>query len=241
MQIGKKKRVTDFSKYRTMIYGVPGAGKTTLASKFPDAFFIPTEAGLNYLEVDCLMDDDGNPMVCKTWDEFTKAILLTKSIAESGEYKTVIIDTIDNAFELARQKVFKDKNWESESDGQYGAGWSIVADEFKKWIRYLLSLNIGVVIISHYVVEEKEENGIKRLYTNCSLNKRVRKDVVAPLDFAFYCHLDNDLKRIMTVKETPNIFAKDRTGKLGDQLPMDYKVLEQKLNEALKQQQKENK
>jgi hypothetical protein len=37
---------------RVVIYGVPGIGKTTLASKMPAPIFLPVEDGLGQLEVD---------------------------------------------------------------------------------------------------------------------------------------------------------------------------------------------
>jgi GTPase SAR1 family protein len=46
-----KPKVMDFREYKFLIYGDPGSGKSTFASKFPDAIFIPTEPGLNFLEV----------------------------------------------------------------------------------------------------------------------------------------------------------------------------------------------
>ncbi|MCC7083536.1 MAG: AAA family ATPase, partial [Pirellulales bacterium] len=71
---------------RLVLYGTEGIGKSTFAASAPAPIFIQTEDGL--AEIDC----DKFP-VAQTLDEVVAA--LTALHAESHEYQTVVIDSLD--------------------------------------------------------------------------------------------------------------------------------------------------
>jgi hypothetical protein len=218
-----KPRCTDLSKYKFLIYGDPGSGKSTLASKFPDAIFIPTEPGLNYLEVNQITDDDGNPKIVKNWTEFCQAIRLL--CTEKHQFKTIIIDTIDNAFEFCAIHTLQLREIEHESDEGFGKGWNIIKREFTKVINYVANYGIGLVFISHEKQGERESKGVKRMYIDSSLSNQPKSYVNGLVDFIFYCYQDNEHKRMMQTKATPNVNAKDRTGHLPPVMAIDYEEL----------------
>lgn len=231
----KKPRETDVSKYKFMIYGEPGAGKSTLASKFPDAIFIPTEPGLNYLEVFTITDDEGNPKVIKNWTEFTNAVRMLCTVKH--QFKTVIIDTVDNALEFCAIHTIASRGIEHESDEGFGKGWGMVTREFKKVVNHLANSGFGIVFISHEKTSEKETKGIKRQVTSTSLSGQGNKFINGLVDFVFYCYQDNDHQRMMKTKATLNLNAKDRTGHLPPTMPIDYDNLILELESAFKKQE----
>lgn len=226
-----KKRETDLSKYKFLVYGVPKSGKSTLASKFPKAIFIPTEPGLNFLECHQITDDDGNPTTIRNWTEFCNAVKLI--VQTKHEFKTVVIDTVDNALEFCALHFLKSQGLEHESDGDYGKGWGMITREFTKAINYMANSGFGVVFISHEKTEERETKGIKRQYTDCSLSKGGRKYICGLVDFIFYIYQDNDHNRLMKTKATLNLNAGDRTGHLPAEMTLDWPVLKRALDDAL--------
>ena len=47
----RTKPITDLMKQTILLYGCPKAGKSEMASRFPEAIFFECEPGLNHLEV----------------------------------------------------------------------------------------------------------------------------------------------------------------------------------------------
>lgn len=218
-----KPKNPDFREYKFMIYGEPGAGKSTIASKFPDAIFIPTEPGLNFLECHTITDDEGKPMVVKSWEEFKTAVKLICS--SQHNFKTVVIDTVDNAWDFCSAATLKERGIDHESDEAFGKGFAMVTTEFKKVINYLANSGFGLVFISHSKQGEREENGVKRSYIDNTLGSQGKKYINGLVDFIFYCYLDASGKRVMRTRANPNINAKDRLGILPEIMPMDFNQL----------------
>ena len=231
-----KPRETDLSKYKFLIYGDPGSGKSTLASKFPKAIFVPTEPGLNFLEVHQITDDEGKPKIVRNWTEFCQAIRLL--VESEHDFKTVVIDTIDNALEFCALHTLKQRELEHESDEGFGKGWNIITREFTKVVNYLANSGFGIVFISHEKTAERETKGIKRQYTDCSLSTQGRKYICGLVDFIFYTYQDNDHRRMMKTKATLNLNAKDRTGHLPPEMEIDWPKLKTELDQALAKEPK---
>ncbi len=225
-----KPRCTDLSKYKFLLYGDPKSGKSTFASKFPGAIFIPTEPGLNFLEVHQITDDEGNPKIVKNWTEFTQAVRLL--CTTKHQYKTIVIDTIDNAFEFCALHTLSQRGLEHESDEGFGKGWNIIKREFKKVIDYMANSGFGVVFISHEKSSERETKGIKRQYTDSTLSNQPKAFINGLVDFIFYTYQDNDHQRLMQTKATLNLNAGDRTGFLPAVMPIDFPNFEKELQVA---------
>lgn len=226
----KKPASIDITKYKFLIYGEPGAGKSTFASKFPDALFVPTEPGLNFLECHQITDDDGNPKVIRTWDEFCEVVRIL--CTTQHQFKTIVIDTIDNAFEFCSLHVLKSRKIEHESDEGFGKGWGLIKREFTKVLNFLANSGFGIVFISHEKSSEREENGVKRPFIDNSMSNQAKTYVNGLVDFIFYCYLDDNENRLMRTKASLNINAKDRSGKLPVIMPMDFDTLTTKLTQA---------
>jgi len=218
----KKKKETDIRKQKYLFYGQPGAGKSTQASQFPDAFFIATEPGLNHLECATYLNDDGSTKVMKTWDEFKDAV---KTLLTSDhEYKTIVIDTVDNAFELCAQHIMKRLGIKHESDEDFGKAYQVIGREFKSVIDFLAASNVGLIFTSHEKIGQKEERGIKRMWIDNTLPTTCKKYINGLVDFIFYFYLDDDENRWVRTRSSLNIMAKDRTGQLPETIKLDLKT-----------------
>jgi hypothetical protein len=218
-----KPRETDFREFKFLIYGAPKSGKSTFASKFPDAIFIPTEPGLKFLECSTITDDDGNPKVVKNWKEIIEAVKLI--CTTEHQFKSVILDTVDNAWDFCSRHVLNERNVEHESDESFGKGYVMVKREFTALVNQLANHGFGLVFISHEKQSEKESRGVKFPYTDSSMGNSAKAYVNGLCDFIFYCYRDASGKRMMRTKATPNINAGDRSGVLPEVMPLDFDSL----------------
>ncbi len=126
----KTKPTTDLAKQSILLYGVPKLGKSSFASQFPEAMFFECEPGLNHLEV--------FKVPTYSWEAFLEACkLLAKG---DHNFKTLVIDTVDNAFKMCSDYVCAKHGIEYEGDMGHGKGWALVKNEWHRVLTRLASL-----------------------------------------------------------------------------------------------------
>ncbi len=104
-----------------------------------EPLFLATEPGLNALDV--------YQVPILSWDDLLNACA---EIAEGKHpFKTVIIDTIDNAYKFCTDYILKKFKIEHESDLGYGKGYAIVNNEFQRVLTKLAFLPYGLFLVSH--------------------------------------------------------------------------------------------
>ena len=137
--------ITTLAAYKTLIYGPPGAGKTTLAAGYPDALFLATEPGCQALEAYV------NPI--RSWDEFLKA---SEEIAAGRHgFKTVIIDTVDLLWKFCHEYMLAKLGQEVEKD-DFGRTSTRIKNEFHRELARLAGMSYGLVLVSHSTEREIE-------------------------------------------------------------------------------------
>jgi hypothetical protein len=218
--------------YSILLYGQEKAGKSTFASQADNVIFLATEPGLNALSV--------FKVDVQSWEEMLKACA---ELAEGKhEFKTIVIDTIDNAYDFCLDHVCKGMGIKHPSDAEYGKGWSAVNNEFKRVLTRLASLPYGLMLISHSQVQEiKIRTGSYDRITP-TLGKGPKRTVIGLVDMVLMVEVDAvkgdagefSYRRIIHTKPTPNYDAGDRTGRLPDTLPLDYKAFMKAFTAATK-------
>lgn len=179
-----------------------------------------TEPGLNRLEV------FQTPITC--WDDLLQACA---EIAEGKhEFKTIVVDTVDNAYKMCSDYVCKKFKIEHESDLGYGKGYALINNEFQRVINKLAFLPYGLILISHSQERDIETRTGKHTRIVPTLPEKARKLVTGLVDLILFCDLDiktgEDGKpvwqRVMRTKPSPNYDAGDRTGRLPEVIPLDF-------------------
>jgi hypothetical protein len=193
---------------------------SSFASRFPDAIFLECEPGLNHLEV--------FKVPIQNWDSFLAAC---KLIAQGDHpFKTVVIDTVDNAFKFCSDHVCAKHNIEYEGDMGHGKGWALVKNEWHRVLTRLASLPYGLVLISHAQDKTIETRTGEYTKTQPSLPDRARGVVLGLVDMILYGDAiprkdaagNVTIERVIRTKPHPTYEAGDRTGRLPDILPLDY-------------------
>lgn len=221
--------VDDLSGLLLLLYGGTKIGKSTWASESDNPLFLATEPGLNHLK--------RFEVTIDSWETLLKACAL---LAQGQHpYKTVIIDTVDNAY-LMCQKWVMDTNRISDLGADNNRGYSLVNNEFRRVINRLAQLPYGLFLISHAQdVEIKTRTG-KYTKTVPTLPGKSRQMVLGLVDVVLFADLEVITsedgppveRRVVRTKPSAAYEAGDRTGKLPDSLPLRYAAFAQAWREA---------
>ena len=209
------------SDLTVLCYGKTKLGKTSFCSQADGAIFLATEPGLNALEVFQV------PIL--SWED------LLAACAEIGEgkhpFKTVVIDTVDNAYRFCTEYILRKYKVEHESDLAYGKGYAIVNNEFQRVLTKLAFLPYGLYLISHAKEIEVETRTGKYTRIVPTLPDKARKIVLGMVDMVLYCDLDVSagaegepvIRRVIRTKPSLYYEAGDRTGRLPETIELDYR------------------
>lgn len=210
----------DLADLTVLVYGATKIGKSTWCSHADRAVFLSTEPGLNSLEV--------FQVPIRSWDELLAAC---GEIAEGNhEFRTVILDTVDNAYRMCAEHVCRKFKIEHESDLGYGKGFALTNNEFQRVLNKLAFMPCGLYLISHSQDVEIETRTGKYTKTVPTLPEKARKIVLGLVDMVLYCDIeavtgpDNKVvgRRVMRTKPSIYYEAGDRTGRLPEVIDLDY-------------------
>lgn len=203
---------------KILLYGGNNLGKTYQATRLPKPLLFMTEAGGN--AVRC-------PKVPVTrWSifkDFVNQLTSDKNIEQMREkYQTIIVDTLQNAVELAEQATCQEFGVRdlSEITGRQN-GYSLYRKDFKSQINKLCSCGYTVVFIDHEEIVEMEDELTSEKYNftqpkgsgNIKSSTRFVRDLC---DFCIYLKangIDENGDTIPSTgicKQTKNVFARSR-------------------------------
>jgi len=214
-----------------LAYGQTKIGKSDFCSHAEGALFLATEPGLNALDV--------FQVPIQTWDDLLDAC--AEIVAGQHPFKTVIIDTVDNAYKFCTDHILKKFKIEHESDLGYGKGYAIVNNEFQRVLTKLAFLPYGLFLVSHAKQIEVETRTGKYTRVVPTLPDKARKIVLGMVDMVLYCDLETSvgdggeqrMRRVIRTKPSRDYEAGDRTGRLPETLDLDFAKFFEAFNTAV--------
>ena len=205
-----------------LVYAASKFGKTTWCSHAEGALFLATEAGLNNLEA--------YQVPIGTWEEL---LATAKEIAEGKHpFKTIIIDTVDNAYRMCAEHMCQKFKIEHESDLGYGKGYALINNEFYRVLNKLALLPYGLFLVSHSQEREIETRTGKLTRIIPTLPEKARKLVLGMVDIILFGDLEPDTdadgkpthRRVLRTKPNTHYEAGDRTGRLPEMIDLDFQA-----------------
>ena len=221
----------DLADLTVLVYGQTKIGKSTFCSNSEGALFLATEPGLNALDV--------YQVALQSWDDLLTACA---EITEGKHpFKTVIIDTIDNAYKFCTDYIVKKAKIEHESDLGYGKGYALVNNEFQRVLTKLAFLPYGLFLISHAKEIEVDTRTGKYTRVVPTLPDKARKIVLGMVDQVLFCDLDlttgddgaKSIRRVIRTKPSLYYEAGDRTGRLPETIDLDFRMFLDAFNTAV--------
>ncbi len=136
---------------KVVVYGPEGVGKSTFASKFPEALFIDTEDSTVNMDVARFQKPS-------SWTMLLQQIDYVK--ANPKICKTLVIDTADWAERLCSEHICSKANVKGIEDFGYGKGYVYLEEEFGRFLNQLqdiIELGINVVVTAHADIKKIEQ------------------------------------------------------------------------------------
>lgn len=218
-------------------FGEPKSGKTSTAVKFPKHLLIAFERGFNALN---------NVMAqpINKWMEFKKVLKQLNNEQVKEKFETVIIDTVDIAYDLCEKYICQREGVEKIGDVPYGGGYAMVRREFDEAMRSIPLMGYGLVMISHSKVKQfVDENGNSYDKTVMTLADTPRLIVSRMSDIIGYSKAvdtDEGTKTRLFLRGTTKFEAGSRFKHIPDYIDFTYENLVNVIADAIEKQEQED-
>ena len=227
----------DLCGYTVLLYGQPKTGKTTTAAQFPQALLCAFETG--YLAIPGVMAQPVNK-----WSEFKQILKQLDSDQAHQQFKNVIVDTVDIAYDLCEKYICNQNGVSTVGDLAYGKGYALAKKEFDEALRRIPQMGYGLVMISHAQDKTfKDENGDEYQQIVPTLANQPRLVVDRMSDIIGYAHPfqeeDGTVHTTLFMRGTPRFVAGSRFKYTPDSIEFSYDNLVNAIGDAIDRQAKD--
>ena len=227
----------DLCGYTVLLYGQPKTGKTTTAAQFPQALLCAFETG--YLAIPGVMAQPVNK-----WSEFKQILKQLDSDQARQQFKNVIVDTVDIAYDLCEKYICNQNGVSTVGDLAYGKGYALAKKEFDEALRRIPQMGYGLVMISHAQDKTfKDENGDEYQQIVPTLANQPRLVVDRMSDIIGYAHPfqeeDGTVHTTLFMRGTPRFVAGSRFKYTPDSIEFSYDNLVNAIGDAIDRQAKD--
>lgn len=191
ISLASLRTITPTHRPRTLIYGPPGLGKTSLAAEYPAPVFLQTEdsavAGIKFQSFGHLT----------SYDDVMEAV--TELYNGEHNFETVVLDTVDALEPLVRAATCKRNNWADIETPGYGKGYIACDVEWTDFIKGINALrtdrNMNIVLIGHSEIQrfdDPQTTSYSRF--DFRLHKRAHEMISDEMDCILFINQDPTIK-----------------------------------------------
>lgn len=224
----ERREITIDEKPDFWIYGDSYVGKSTFVDQVENVLFLNTDGNTDNTTapVQPIKDEvkkEGRRTVrTLAWEIFLGVIDDLET--EENTYEAVAIDLLEDLYEHCRFYVFEQNNWEHESDGGFGKGWSKVTTEWQKAIKRLKALGYQVIYISKELRKDITlKGGSVRTTFTPNINEKVANFLTGTVDLTMRAFSDSDDNRHLQLEKKNNTFGGGRYPWQVETCALDYK------------------
>lgn len=196
--------MNETNKFRVLIAGYPGIGKTTLGLSAPKPLLIDVDFGINRTMASVRKDY----IQPESYDE-----LLNDLKGDLSDYETIVIDTGGKLLDLMKAYIIKNDIKNAKKDGTLSLqGYGAVGREFTRFMNYIyFELRKHCVIIFHAVEEKQDEETKLRILVEGSTKNTVWQNV----ELGGFIEMRGD-KKVIGFNNCERYFAKSSFGIKGN-------------------------
>ena len=228
----------DLSGKSFLIYGERKSGKTTIATKFPKHIILAFEKGYGMIP-----NAMGFPI--NSWREALEAkkeLLKDAKAVEKGEkaekeFLTVVVDTIDLAYDMCERYILDKEGVEYLDETEKMRGYRAVSREYDKFFQDIVKAGYTLICISHATSKQVKENGEKYDKTIPTVPDRGFLVVSRLVDVCAYAHYETDdagnIVPMLTMRGNKYLEAGSRNKYMSEKIPFTYQALLADMTQAI--------
>lgn len=213
---------------RTMwLYGAPFSGKTTFADSAPEPLMLNTDGNAVYVTAPYVSIQDevkvNGRITTRTlaWTVFKDYI----EELEKGQndFKTIVIDLVNDTYEMCRLYMFDKLGITHESDDSYRA-WDKVRTEYLSTMRRVLHLPYeNIILLSHEDATKDltKKTGEKITSIKPKMADKVADSLAGMVGFVGRAYVD-DGKHLLSIKSDEVIYGGGRLGVSDVVIPLEW-------------------
>ena len=229
----ERRQAGQINKHKIWIYGQPFSGKTTFLDKAPNPLNLNTDGNITnvtmpYIAIKDIVTVEGRVTNRKyAWEVFKEVIEELEK--KQNEFKTIIVDLVEDTREMCRLYKYNELGIEHESDSGYGKGWDIIKTEYLSTMRRFFNLDYeNLVIVSHEDVSKDitKKNGqtITRIAPN--IQEAIANKLCGMVDIVARVVVEDDGERTLNFKSNEVIFGGGRLQNIKETtIPLDWDKL----------------
>ena len=228
----------DLSGKSFLIYGERKSGKTTISTKFTKHIILAFEKGYGMIP-----NAMGFPI--NSWREALEAkkeLLKDAKAVEKGEkaekeFLTVVVDTIDLAYDMCERYILDKEGVEYLDETEKMRGYRAVSREYDKFFQDIVKAGYTLICISHATSKQVKENGEKYDKTIPTVPDRGFLVVSRLVDVCAYAHYETDdagnIVPMLTMRGNKYLEAGSRNKYMSEKIPFTYQALLADMTQAI--------
>ena len=223
-----KRRIIDTVDKKVLwIYGSPFSGKTTFANQFPDPLMLNTDGNIKFVDAPFIAIKDEVTVSGRmtnrkfAWETFKEVIAELEK--KQNEFKTIIVDLLEDTYEHCRLYMYDQLGITHESDDSFRA-WDKVRTEFLSTLKRLMNLDYeNIILISHEDTSRDftKKSGDKISAIKPNMNDKVANKVAGMVDIVARV-VAEDKDRTLSFKNSEVVFGGGRLTVNSREIPLDY-------------------
>lgn len=213
----ERRNIAKTTKRKIWIYGAAFSGKTTMLDEAPNPLNLNTDGNIQFVTMPFIPIKDevkAEGRITKrkfAWEVFKDTI--TELEKGGNDFKTIIIDLLEDTREMCRVYMYDQLRIQHESDSGYGKGWDIIKTEYLSTMRRFFNLDYeNLVVVSHEDVSKditkKNGQNITRIAPN--IQDAIANKVAGMVDIVARVVVEDDGSRTLNFKSNEVIFGGGR-------------------------------
>ena len=228
----ERREIGKATKRKIWIYGDAFTGKTTMLDDAPNPLNLNSDGNIQfvtmpYIAIKDIVTVEGRVTRRKfAWEVLKETIEELEK--NKNEFKTIIVDLLEDTREMCRLYKYDQMGIEHESDSGYGKGWDIIKTEYLSTLRRLFNLDYeNIVVVSHEIQNEiKKKNGQTITKIAPNIQESIANKVAGMVDIVARAVVEDDGTRTLNFKSNEFVFGGGRLKGLTEtKIPLSWEAL----------------